>query len=115
MPTPTSARSLIDRAIRENRPGEYLCYGLAVVFVFIGIGVLIGGALSGNGVVSLAGTVSSILFWPAMREARQIRRENLAIRFLEAPLPEATTAAEAAKAIRDAFTSVFGGPKGGTS
>jgi hypothetical protein len=87
MPTPTSARSLIDRAIRENRPGEYLCYGLAVVFVFIGIGVLIGGALAGNGLVSLAGTVSSILFWPAMREARQIRRENLAIRLLEARFP----------------------------
>jgi len=102
-----TAREVIDQAIQENRPGEWLCYAFAVLFVLVGVGVLVGGAIAGQGIVSLAGSIASILFWPALREARQIRKENMAIRLLEVPLSMAGTAKAAAEALRDAFTSVF--------
>jgi hypothetical protein len=47
------------------------------------------------------------LFWPALREARQIHKENMAVRLLEVPLSMAGTAKAAAEALRDAFTTVF--------
>jgi hypothetical protein len=37
------------------------------------------------------------LFWPSMSSARRIRKENIAIRLLEAPLSRADTAKEAAQ------------------
>jgi hypothetical protein len=111
MPGPRSAQQLIDQAIAENRLGERLCYILVVVFVVIGIGVIIWGASAGQGVVSIAGSIASLLFWPAMREARQIRKENMAIRLLEDPLSRAETAEEAARALRDAFVAIFVGKK----
>ena len=107
MAGPRTAQEVIDQAIRENRSGEWLCYGLALVFVIVGIGVIVWGAVSGQGIVSVAGSIASILFWPALREARQIRKENMAIRLLEAPLSKAGTAKAAAEAIREAFTDVF--------
>jgi hypothetical protein len=109
MPSRRSAQEVIDQAIHENRAGEWLCYAFAIVFVVVGIGVLIWGAIAGQVVVSVAGSIASILFWPAMREARQIRKENIAIRLLEAPLSKADTATAAAQALRDAFTAVFVG------
>jgi hypothetical protein len=107
-----TAKEVIDQALRENRLGERLCYALAVVFVTVGVGVIVWGAASEQGVVAVAGSIASILFWPAMREARQIRKENIAIRLLEAPLSMAGTADAAAKALKDAFTSVFVPKKG---
>ena len=67
----------------------------------------LGGALAGQGIVSVAGSIASILFWPALREARQIHKENMAVRLLEVPLSMAGTAKAAAEALRDAFTTVF--------
>jgi hypothetical protein len=102
-----TAQEVIDQAIHENRFGEWLCYGFAIVFVLVGVGVLIAGAVLGHGLVSLAGSLASVLFWPAMSEARQIRKENIAIRLLEAPLGMAATAQAAAEALRDVFVAVF--------
>lgn len=107
MTKPRTAQEVIDQAIRENRLGEWLCYTFAIVFVIVGIGIVVWGAVVGNGIVSVAGSIASILFWPAMREARQIRKENMAIRLLEAPLSKAETSKAAAEALRDAFTAVF--------
>ena len=107
-----TAREVIDQAIRENRPGEWLCYLFAVVFVVTGVGALIWGAVAGQGIVSVAGSIAGILFWPALREARQIRKENMAIRLLEVPLSMAGTAKAAAEALRDAFTTIFLSRKG---
>ena len=47
------------------------------------------------------------LFWPAMSAARQMRRENLAIRLLEAPLSQAETAQAAADMLQKMFIEVF--------
>jgi hypothetical protein len=102
-----TAQEVIDQAIRENPAGEWLCYAFAVVFVIVGGTVIVLGASAGEGLVSLAGSIASILFWPAMREARQMRKENMAIRLLEAPLSMAGTSKAAAEALRDAFTAVF--------
>src|SRR5262245_65403849 len=102
-----TAREVIDQAIQENRAGEWLAYLFAVVFVVVGVVIRIWGAISGQGIVSVAGSIASILFWPALREARQIRKENMAIRLLEVPLSMAGTGKAAAEALREAFTTVF--------
>jgi hypothetical protein len=57
--------------------------------------------------VALAGGIASVLFWPAMSQARQIRRENIAIRLLEGPLSMAETSKEAADALREFFVNTF--------
>jgi len=50
---------------------------------------------------------ATALIFPAFREARGIRRQNIAIRLLEAPLRMAKTSEEAANAINKAFEQVF--------
>jgi hypothetical protein len=105
---PRPAREVIDAAIRENRGWEYVCYGLVITFVLVGVVVIGTGVYHGNGLMALSGSVASALFWPALRYAMAIRRENMAIRLLEVSLTHAKTAEQAAKAIKDAFTSQFG-------
>ncbi len=87
MPEPRTAKLVIDQAIRENRGASILCYALVILFTVTGVAVLIGGALAREGLVSLAGSVASILFWPALNQARQIRELNLSIRLLEIRYP----------------------------
>jgi hypothetical protein len=95
-----TARQVIDQAIRENRFSERLLYSLAASFAIIGVGILVFGAVKGQQLTVLAGSISAGLFWPAARLARQIRRENIAIRLLEAPLGMAETAQQAAETIQ---------------
>lgn len=78
------------------RPSECLLYVYASVFFLCGIITLLAGVYRKEGLVALAGGVASALFYPAMRQARQIRRENIAIRLLERPLSMAETAHETA-------------------
>lgn len=111
MTTQRTAKEVIDQAIRENRSGMALLY-FAIVFVSVGVFVIVWGAVAGQGLVSIAGSIAGILFWPALREAWQIRRENMAIRLLESPLSMSSTAKAAAEALREAFMSVFVNRKG---
>jgi len=105
---PRTAKQVIDQAIKENRLGERLCYGFATAFVAVGIAA-VGRALFMEQSVwtTAVGAVVSALFWPAMNAARQIRRENLAIRLLEAPLSRAETGQAAADMLQKAFVEVF--------
>ncbi|MGB9454735.1 MAG: hypothetical protein WCB12_01745 [Bryobacteraceae bacterium] len=98
---------VIDAAIRENRAGEYVLYGLSVLFALVGVGTLIYGIVRGTPGTSLAGAIASGLFWPAMTEARKTRKESLAVRLLEAPLSRADTAKEAADMLREVFDSLM--------
>jgi hypothetical protein len=84
-----------------------LCYGLILLFVAVGITVLIVGTVRGEGLVSLAGSITSGLFWPAFNQARRIREQNLLIRLLEVTLSKETTAEEAARALQDTFLTLF--------
>jgi hypothetical protein len=84
-----------------------LLYGYASVFVLSGVTPLIGGMVRGEGVISLAGGIASALFYPAVRQAGKIRRENIAIRLLERPLSMADTSRDAADALREFFVSTF--------
>ena len=102
-----SAKVVIDSAIRENRFGEWLCYGLILLFAIVGVGVLIVGAIRSEGLISLAGSITSGLFWPAFNQAHRIRKENLMIRLLELTLSKETTAEEAARALQETFLSIF--------
>jgi hypothetical protein len=102
-----SAKEVIDQAIADNKWNEYLLYAFAVVFVLAGMTALIWGMVKGEGTISLAGGIASVLFIPAMTQARQIRRENIAIRLLEQPLSMAGTSKEAADALREFFVNTF--------
>jgi hypothetical protein len=107
MVEPRTAKLVIDQAIRENRGASILCYALVILFAFTGVAVLIGGAFAREGLVSLAGSIASMLFWPALNQARQIRELNLSIRLLEIPLSRADNAQEAADALRVVFLQRF--------
>jgi hypothetical protein len=108
MAEPRTAKQVIDQAIKENRRGEWLCYGFATAFVAAGLAVIGKSLFTEQPAWSTAiGAAVSALFWPAMNAARQIRRENLAIRLLEAPLSRAETAQAAADMLQKAFVEVF--------
>jgi hypothetical protein len=105
--TSRSAKEIIDQAINDNKWSEWLLYSFAILFVLAGILALIWGMIKGEGVVALAGAIAGVLFWPAMNQARQIRRENIAIRLLEGPLSMAATSEEAANALKEFFVNTF--------
>lgn len=108
-------RSVIDRAIRENRFGERLLYALATLIVTGGVFALIYGAFQGLSLVSLSGSLSTGLIIPVYFAAMKMRKENQIIRLLEVPLTMAGTSVEAANALREAFGKLFGtGPPSGT-
>ena len=107
---PESAYPVIDKAIRENRPGEILIYVLSVLVVGTGIFAIIYGAFKGEGLVALSGSIPTALIFPAFKAITEMRRQNIAIRLLEAPLRMAQTSQEAAdaiKAINESFQHVF--------
>lgn len=105
--TKRTPKQIIDQAIRENASGLRFRYGLMAVFVLIGSFVLIWGTVTGSGTTAIAGSLATALFLQPMREARQIGRENLAIRLLEVPLSQTENANEAAELLRRFFDNVF--------
>ncbi|MGJ3246772.1 MAG: hypothetical protein ACFE0I_11925 [Elainellaceae cyanobacterium] len=106
--TTKTAEEVIDQAIRENRFGELLLYGFAILFVLTGLALMIFAALKGSPLSAGLGVVSSALFLPAIRSTRRTRQESVAIRLLQAPLRQADTSKEAAEAIRIVFVETFG-------
>ena len=94
-----TARQVIDTAIKENRFWERLIYIFAITFVLIGITLIAISIINKNVISGVLGWVSSALFIPAMESARRTRKENIAIRLLEVPLSNASTAEEAATAL----------------
>ena len=97
---PRVAKEIIDQAIAENRASERLLYCMASAFAVVGLVVLVIGATRRQQLTALAGGVSAALFVPAVRLARQTRRENIAIRLLESPLGRADTARQASEAVQ---------------
>lgn len=98
---------VINQAIEENRFGERMLYGFAVAFVLVGLSVLGYGLRRGDHIEAITGCVASSLFFPAMSQARKIREQNMAIRLLEIPLSNSTTAQEASEVLRLFFESTF--------
>jgi hypothetical protein len=104
---PRPAKEVINQAIDENKFGEYLLYSFASVFVLCGMLSLVVGLIRNEGLIALAGGIASALFFPAMWQARAIRRENIAIRLLELPLSMAETSREASLALKEFFLDTF--------
>jgi hypothetical protein len=109
-----TAREVIDKAIEENKFAERLLYMLSTVSALVGLFVVVWSALHAQPVAALAGSVCTALFWPAMRLARQTRKESIALRLLEAPLSKATTATAAAEMLQQFFLEMFRDEKGQT-
>ncbi|MDP9050507.1 MAG: hypothetical protein M3O31_07255 [Acidobacteriota bacterium] len=109
-----SAQEVIDNAIRENRPNEYLLYGFALLFVGLGTGSFIYSVLNGHWALSIGSAIESGLFYPALNAVQKIRRENQKIRLLELALTNAKTADEAAIALGKIFLQEFSDNRGST-
>ncbi|WP_040551381.1 hypothetical protein [Rheinheimera nanhaiensis] len=107
-----TAKDVIDDAIRENNSAAWLLYGFAIVFVLVGLAILVIGLLNNNDTASILGTVASIMFWPAMSAARKTRRENIAIRLLEAPLSQSSTSIDAAAMLHHLVEKILNDDKG---
>jgi hypothetical protein len=91
-----NAKDVIDDAIRENLTAAWILYIFAILFVMCGLSVLVIGVINKDAIPSTLGAFASTLFWPSMTAARRTRKENIAIRLLEAPLSRADTAKDAA-------------------
>ncbi len=102
-----TASEIINHAILENRLGEHLLYLFSCVTFFAGIGSLAVGAYQGQQITAIMGTVASLMFYPAMRLARGIREQNMAIRLLEIPLSNSRTAEEATRILQEFFASTI--------
>jgi hypothetical protein len=100
-------RQIIDQAVAENRLGERLLYVMACAFATVGLLVLAWAAINRLPLIAVAGSISTSLFWPAAKSARQTRKESIAIRLLEAPLSRADTATEAAEMLRQLFDELM--------
>jgi hypothetical protein len=109
-----SAQEVIDTAIKENRPNEYLLYAFALLFVGLGTGSFIYSVWTGHWALSIGSAIESGLFYPALSAVQKIRRENQKIRLLELALTNAKTAEEAATALRQVFLQEFSDNKGST-
>ncbi len=102
-----TATEIINQAIHENRFGERLLYLFSCPTFFVGIGALVTGVYQGQQVIAASGAVATTLFYLAMRLARGIREQNMAIRLLEIPLTNSKTAEEAAKILQEFFASTI--------
>ena len=79
------------------------------MFVLVGVGVIVWSMFSKQTLATVSGAIETALFWPALSSVRKTRKENIAIRLLEAPLSMANSSKEAADMLRDAFKDVFVG------
>ena len=105
--TARSAKDVIDDAIRENLTAAWMMYIFAILFVFVGLFVLVMGVINKDPLSSILGAVSSSLFYPSMTAARRTRKENIAIRLLEAPLSRADTAKDASEMLHKLVNNIM--------
>jgi hypothetical protein len=103
-----SAKQVVDAAIRENKIIGWLLYTFATLVIAAGLTALFWGMLKGEGVVSLAGIIASTVFYPTLRLATSIRKDNMTIRALEYPLSLATTVDEAIRVLRILHDKLIG-------
>ena len=108
MATPKrNATDVIEQAINENRLGEHLLYLFSSTAFFAGLAPLTYGVFKAESLTAILGTVANVMFYPAMRLAKAIRDQNMAIRLLEIPLNNSKTAEEAATLLRQFFEATI--------
>jgi hypothetical protein len=98
---PQKARDLINRALRENRTGENILYAGAIILLIVGPFSVGWGVLQGESISTIAGVVSTLCIWPAVKMAWRVRAINLYIRLLEVPLTLAKTPEEALRVLEE--------------
>ncbi|UCG53868.1 MAG: hypothetical protein JSV32_04460 [Dehalococcoidia bacterium] len=108
---PRTPKEIIDQAIKENSLSSKLLYLFATAFVVVGLSVLVWSVYKGQALSAILGALSSSLFWPALRLARRTRKENIAIRLLEAPLERADTAREATEMLQKLVNEILSNRK----
>jgi hypothetical protein len=90
-PTPESleladAQTIISRALSENRAVEWVSYGMAVVFFFVGLYLLLKGAATADLAARVGhlagGSIVELMILVPFRFAIHSRRHNIALRML---------------------------------
>jgi|GEM_PF-6490809 len=103
-----SVQEVIDEAIAKHGDGR-LCYAVVVFFILLGSVILIVGVVRESGMVALAGSVFTGLFWPALRYADGVRRDLVRTRMYEMALAKAKTADEMLQMLREVAGTRSGG------
>lgn len=96
-----SAQEVIDQAIADGQRWERLCYALVLFFILLGSIVLIVGVVRESGLIAIAGSLFTGLFWPALRYADGVRRDLIRTRIYEMALAKAKTADEMLQMLRE--------------
>jgi hypothetical protein len=102
-----TAKDVIDDAIFENKPAEWLMYIMSLGFSSIGMYAIYLGLNNGSFETIGIGGICSLVVWPAMGAARRTRKENIAIRLLEAPLSRVDTSKEAAEMLHKLVDNIM--------
>ena len=99
-------QSIISSALRENRPGEWIAYGMAVAFFGFGL-ILIGVATWRDQTAGIiGGTIADLICFIPLKFAINIRRHNLAIRVLGKLLDRVKDPKILASILRETFPGV---------
>lgn len=102
-----TAKDVIDQAINENKVGERLLYVLSTMAAVCGLSVVLWAAFKEQPLIAIAGSICTVLIWPAIQLATRTRKENIALRMLEVPLSQAATENAAADMLQSAFLVIF--------
>jgi hypothetical protein len=72
----------IEEAIRKNRRTELIVTGLLVSFAVVGLGIFIGGSITGHWLAMLPGVLCEVaIVWP-IKELIALRAENIRLVYL---------------------------------
>ncbi len=82
----------IDLAIDQNRRQEWIIYAVLVILLIVGLGLIVGGALSGNWWFLAPGTILQLLVVLPIRRLIELRADNLRLQILPELLRLASTA-----------------------
>ena len=109
----TGAQKTISTAFKENRPYEWVAYGMAVALFVVGIVLLLVGTFSAQETASriallLTGSFSEIMLWAPLRFAANCRRNNFQIRVLGILLDRVDDPDTLSRLLRDTFPGLFG-------
>ena len=76
--------------------------------MLVGVVAIVWSMFTKQQFATLGGAIESALFWPALNSVQRTRKENIAIRLLEAPLSMTASSKDAADMLWDVFKDVFG-------
>jgi hypothetical protein len=104
-PNPRTPQELIDGAISENKKWDWLCFVLVCILSLLAIGGIVYGTIQNQWTAGVGAGVATLGFWPCLQYVREVRRENVALRVLEASLSDPKEAKATFETLRRVYVS----------